>query len=157
MTVLGETEANLRGNPGYRDALISMVDDKEPMVASGATWLLKSCLEKGGALSARQTAALIAALPSGEGKRWSAALHLCQCVRYLTLTDAGSKAEAETLWAWLAPLLHHTRPFVRAWSLDALAHLARAHDERRADFEAALQRASDDEAASVRARARQLG
>lgn len=153
ISLLGEAEAACRGEPGYVDALATMVDDREPMVASGATWLLKSLLEKGGALSAPQTQALIAALPQEtQGAHWSTALHLCQCMAYLDLTSAN----ATSLWLWVEPLLTHTRPFLRAWSLDALAHLAKAHEAHRADFEAALKAASGDAAASVRARARRL-
>lgn len=44
------------------------------------------------------------------------------------------------------------RVFLRASPLDAFAHLAKADDGCRAEFEKALKRASEDEAASVRAR-----
>lgn len=154
MSRLGEAEATLGGDPAYTDALLALVSDAEGLVGSGATWLLKSFLEQGGALSAQQTEALIAALPQeAKGAHWSTTLHLCQCVGYLDLTSAG----ATSLCVWVEPLLTHKRPFLRAWSLDALAHLARAHEDYRAPFEAARARASGDEAASVRARARKLG
>ena len=124
-------------------------------MGSGATWLLKSYFEQAGALSAEQTQTLIAALPSGDDAHWSTQLHLCQSMRYLDLSGNGvSGPVASSLWAWVEPLLTHKRPFLRAWSLDALAHLAREHKAYQADFEQALQRASKDEAASVRARAR---
>ena len=161
MSLLGEAEAALGGEPAYVDALVSLVADPEPFVGSGATWLLKSFFEKGGALSSEQTQALIAALPQEEkGAHWSTALHLCQSMRYLDLrglgpTSLGSSPPWSTsLWLWVEPLLTHKRPFLRAWSLDALAHLAKADEGYQMDFEAALKRASEDEAASVRARAR---
>lgn len=153
MTLLGEAEAAHGSEPGYIEALIDLVADAEPMVGSGSTWLIKSRLENDGALSAKQASALIAALPKGEGAHWSTQLHLCQSIRFISFTAA----EAAACKIWLTPLLTHKRPFVRAWSLDALAHLAKAHKEHRADFEAALKQASADGAASVRARARGLG
>lgn len=154
-SLLGEAEAAFSGQAGYIEALIALIGDAEPYVSSGATWLLKNYFEQGGALSAEQTQTLIAALPSGDDAHWSTQLHLCQSMRYLDLSRNGSDALwVSDLWAWVEPLLTHKRSFLRAWSLDALAHLARAHQAYQAAFEQALQRASEDEAASVRARAR---
>ena len=62
----------------------------------------------------------------------------------------------DALARWLEPLLRHERPFLRAWSLDALAHLAAAHPGHGAAYAAALVRALEDDAASVTARARRL-
>jgi len=175
---LGEAEAAFGGQAGYVEALIALIGDAEPYVGSGATWLLKSFFEQGGALSAQQTQTLIAALPSNETRdhpeardharngvgaaHWSTQLHLCQSIRYLDLSGAGSPnlrvsdLWVSGLWVWVEPLLTHKRPFVRAWSLDALAHLAKGQGQYRTNFEVALKRASEDEAASVRARARQI-
>ncbi|MEO1731094.1 MAG: hypothetical protein AAFR64_10170 [Pseudomonadota bacterium] len=151
-TLLGEAEAAFGEEPAYPDTLIALVGDRQPMVGSGATWLLKSYFERGGALSTEQTQALIKALPKAEETHWSTQLHLCQSIRFLDFTANLSTA----LEAWLTPLLTHKRPFVRAWSLDALAHLAKGQGQYRTNFEVALKRASEDEAASVRARARQI-
>ncbi|MDJ0979791.1 MAG: hypothetical protein QNI87_14800 [Erythrobacter sp.] len=159
MSLLGEAEAAFGGEPGYVDTLVALVPGSQtceagPFVGSGATWLLKSFLEKGGALSAEQTGALISALPQkADGAHWSTALHLCQSIRYLDLTVT----QGSSIRGWLKPLLTHNRPFVRAWSLDALAHLAKRHEEHRADFAESLRIAGEDPAASVRARARKLG
>ena len=157
---LVDAEAIFQGRAGYVDALIGLIGDHRPFVGSGATWLLKRFLERGGALSDDQTAALMAALPQrleqpgdgGQGAHWSTALHLLQSARYLSLT----MAQAGAFKAWLTPLLVHKRPFVRAFALDALASIARLHGALSCDFEAALALALDDPAASVRARARAL-
>ena len=37
MTMLGEAEAALGGEPGYADAVVALVADAAPMVASGGT------------------------------------------------------------------------------------------------------------------------
>ncbi|KWV91951.1 chorismate lyase [Erythrobacter sp. YT30] len=124
--------------------------DAEDNISSAATWLLKSWLEKGGAITTKQTAELCAELPGVTS--WQAQLHLCQSIRFLDVT----KDAAAAVHRWLVPLLAHDRPFVRAWSLDALASLARQHSHLHAAFAKALEHAEQDEAASVRARARNI-
>ncbi|MEL6533687.1 MAG: hypothetical protein AAFQ06_11675, partial [Pseudomonadota bacterium] len=57
-SLLGEAEAAFGGQAGYVEALIALIGDAEPYVGSGATWLLKSFFEQGGALSAQQTQTL---------------------------------------------------------------------------------------------------
>ncbi|MEL7319723.1 MAG: hypothetical protein AAFN04_13905, partial [Pseudomonadota bacterium] len=105
-SLLGEAEAAFGGQAGYVEALIALIGDAEPYVGSGATWLLKSYFEQGGALSAQQTQTLIAALPSNEARdhpeardharngvgatHWSTQLHLCQSIRYLDLSGIWS-------------------------------------------------------------------
>ena len=149
-TYLGEAEAALSGEDGYLDALVSLRGEEEGHIAGGASWLLKSALEKGRALSEGQIEALAARLPEITG--WAAQLHICQSVRLLTVSADSAKRLAD----WLAGLLNHQRPFLRAWSLDALGVLAEAHSEHGQAFNAALALAHEDEAASVRARARNL-
>ena len=149
-TVLGEAEAKLSDETGYCEALIALAAEPFGHVSDGATWLLKSALEFGRTLSGKQIDALCGRLPKVDG--WAAQLHLCQSVRFLTL----SRRNANDLSEWLEPLRSHPRPFLRAWSLDALAHLADQHCDHLAGFRQALAEAESDEAASVRARARNL-
>ena len=150
-TLLGEAESAFHEQPGYRSALVQLAADAEGTVSSAATWLLKSWLEKGGAITARQTAELCSQLPGVTS--WQAQLHLCQSIRFLDVT----KGDADAVHRWLMPLLAHDRPFVRAWSLDALASLARQHSHLHAALAKALEHAGQDEAASVRARTRNIG
>jgi len=154
VTLLGETEAAFGAESGYLDALITLASEAQGHIASGATWLLKSALEQGRSLSGQQVAALSAELHGGLSgdAAWDVQLHICQCVQYLTI-PTGSAAEFAV---WLEPLLGHRRPFLRAWSLDALFRLSQQHSAYRSDFDAALAVAEQDEAASVRARARKL-
>ena len=83
---------------------------------------------------------------------WEAQLHLCQIARHLTVSakDAGRFA------TWLEGLLAHKRPFLRAWSLDALCRMALQHERYRTRALQALDAASRDSAASVAARVRRL-
>ena len=150
MTVLGEIAADFGGADDYPDLLITLAGDASGPVSSGATWLIKSRLEKGARLTDVQTAALCARMDSIED--WSAQLHVCQSVQYL---EIGS-GEAAGLVRWLKPLLTHKRPFLRAWALDALCHVARRHSGFVCLARDALSNGHDDPAASVRARARNI-
>ncbi len=150
LTILGEIEAGYGSHGDYVDHLVALADDPIDTVSSGATWLLKSYLEQRGELSSAQTKSLVACL--GQVRDWRAQLHLCQPVRFLEVTDA----LAEPLVSWLEPLLAHRRPFLRAWSLDALCHVARHHARYRAKAQHALKTALADPAASVKARARNI-
>ncbi|EAQ27952.1 hypothetical protein NAP1_10173 [Erythrobacter sp. NAP1] len=150
VTLLGEAEAACSRDPDYFDALIELAGSRKGHVPAGATWLIKSALEAGHKASASQADALVASLPAITG--WAAQLHLCQSIGFLDIPPRHTGFVAH----WLEPLLEHERPFVRAWSLDALGHLARA-DESLADrFETALAAGAKDDRASVRARARNL-
>lgn len=128
--------------------LIELVGDRPDPVAEGATWLIKDRLEHGGRLTAPQTAELIDQLATISA--WQARLDVCQSFRFLELPPDLTGTCVE----WLKPLGTSDRPLLRAWSMDALQHLAR-HDERLA-AEAAdrLAAGERDPAASVRARAR---
>jgi len=149
-SVLGETEAEFGSHRGYMAALVDLAADADPPVSSGSTWLIKSHLETGGHLSRSQTARLLAHLDLVT--EWDAQLHICQSVRLLTL----GLAQAGALAAWVTPLLSHSRPFVRAWSLDAMCRIGAVHAEFRTLAKDALASALDDGSASVRARARRL-
>jgi len=149
-TFLGEAEAQYGDVEGYLDALIELLGDKDGHLANGASWLIKSALEQEKLLTAEQVRALTAQLVSIED--WAAQLHICQSVRHVRVPEESAAKLAQ----WLDKLLDNKRPFLRAWSLDALSALAIQHSEYAGLFNSALQVAHGDDAASVRARARQL-
>lgn len=150
LSVLGEIEAACMHEDGYCDFLIELCGDPEGAVSSGATWLIKARMERGEALSRAQTNTLVLRLPSIQD--WAAQLHICQSVGGLTV----GPAEAAKFVSWLTPLLAHKRPFLRAWSLDALCQIARDNADCAEEARTALTAAADDTAASVRARARNI-
>lgn len=150
LTILGEIEARHDQEKGYRNSLSTLASDPEPTIASGATWLIKHYLENGGSLTTYQIDQLLSSTPTLTD--WMAQLHLCQSIKYLDLT----KDEAVILIPWLDILASHQRPFLRAWSLDALCYIARHHPAFRHNASVALEAAEKDKAASVRARARNI-
>ncbi|WP_299321487.1 hypothetical protein [Parasphingopyxis sp.] len=150
VSILGEIEAAESGRDGYMTALIALTDDDSGNISFGATWLIKSALEAGMALSADQVSTLLARIDAVTA--WDARLHICQSVRHMDV----AADDADALIQWLVPLRQHDKPFLRAWSLDAICYLA-ARDPRHRDFaQASLGEALADDAASVRARARRL-
>ncbi len=149
-TILTEAAARFSSAQTYLDDLVSLLADLEPLVAEGATWLVKHHLENGETLSAGQTKVFVGG--TANLTTWGAILQVCQTVRFLAVTPD----DANRLAQWLSGHLDHKRPFIRAWSLDALCALARSHDLLRADAERALAKAKNDPAASVRARVRHI-
>lgn len=150
LTILGEIEARHNQEKGYRNALSTLASDPEPVIASGATWLIKHYLENGGSLTTYQIDQLLSSTPTMSD--WMAQLHLCQSIKYLDLT----KDEAVILIPWLDIMMCHQRPFLRAWALDALCYIARHHSAFLHNASVALATAKTDTAASVKARARNI-
>ncbi len=149
-TILGEAQARFRDAPGYVDALIALMPSDEGHVSAGATWLLKSAFEAKLELCAEQMQAYCEMVP--EVTQWAAQLHTCQSIQYLTVPAAARPS----ILAWLQPLLQSERPFLRAWSLDALAHIAAGNADDADMLRSRLAAGLADDAASVRARARQI-
>ena len=150
MTVLTEAAAALGKAKSYPAALADLAADEDEAVSSGATWLIKYHAESGAALPAAQCRVLAANLDRITA--WDAQLHICQSARLLPYPAASWPQ----LHAFATSLLRHERPFLRAWSLDLLCHLAQQDPQYEAEASRALSAMSEDKAASVRARARIL-
>ncbi|WP_394692766.1 hypothetical protein [Hyphobacterium sp.] len=150
ITLLGEAEKRFGEDPAYIDALIDLLADDAAMIPSGASWLLKSALERGETLTPPQSTRLArAAVRLSE---WSASLHILQSLSHWQVMDE----DADALAGWAGQCMKSPRPFVRAWAMDALCRIAgqfaRFSDRAKAAHAAGL----DDKAASVRARARRI-
>ena len=147
-STLSEIRAAFAGRPAVLSDLVRLAGHEEPQVSNGATWLIKDLLDDGARLSPSQTEALVGHLDAVSS--WQAQLHLCQSARHLEtpLHLTGIYAD------WLTSLLTSDRPFLRAWSMDALQHLSLRNAELAGRAAAALDAAERDPAASVRARAR---
>lgn len=134
----------------YPGALVDLAADFDGAVSAGATWLIKHHAEAGEPLSPAQCRRLAARL--GKITSWDARLHICQSARLLPYPLEAMSV----LYAWALPLLEHDRPFVRAWALDLICHLAERDGAYAPSAASALARLARDPAASVRARARNL-
>lgn len=150
VTILGEIEHAFIDAPSYMQTLLTLVADQTPHIGNGATWLIKSALEKGHGLTASQALDVCGQIPSLTD--WMALLHICQSIRFMSIPPD----HASSIMAHLRPLTAHKRPFLRAWALDAIVHIAARHPEHAEDARLHLKAGLEDTAASVRARARQL-
>lgn len=149
-TILTQIETKYGQDTGYVNSLIELMGDEDTPQSEGATWLLKAWLDKRKTFSESQTTQFLKTLPCVSS--WQAQLHVCQSVRHLSVDQSDVLPTVD----WLRALLHHKRPFLRAWSLDAIVAVASSH-KTYADFAMnALKEAVQDDAASVRARARSL-
>lgn len=150
LSLLGEARAKYGGDPHYLDALIEFSLVSDGHVSSGATWLMKHHLEKGGTLSNAQADRFIAV--HDQLVDWQAKLHFCQSLQFLALEGRAHPGLVD----WLNDHLSHEKPFLRAWSLDGLVRVALAEPQYFDRAMNALKVASEDPAASVQARARGL-
>lgn len=129
------------------DRLLALAADESSTLV-GATWVIKNMVEAGLELEPVHGEALVALLtPTSDD--W-AALHVLQTLPFVELTRRAQDA----LHAALVHLLGREHKFTRAWAYNALALLARADARWRPDALDRLERAYEDEAASVRARIR---
>jgi len=149
LTILSEAAARCQNQPTYLDALIALISDDQAHLADGVTWMVKDYLESGSTLTPPQITALVA---QASTTTWAAQLHVCQSVRFLNVTEE----QAAAFVAWLTPLLTHQKPFIRAWSVDALCAIANSHAAYLNVASKALTTAAKDPAASVKARARNI-
>ncbi len=154
VTILSEAEARHGAHPDYVDALCVLIAQEARLLQEAATWLIKARLEVHGAPTARDSArvcaaALVLARPDAP---WQAVLHILQCAQALAPPAGQDGRDALVQIAQAHET--HSRPFVRAWAMDALCACAQLDPKFAADAARALAQAEADPAASVRARAR---
>lgn len=147
---LSETGLRFKQDSHYFKQLVRLAGDRAAHIDRGATWLLKDHLDQGGALAPDLVEPLLRQLLTEPS--WGAALHILQSVRHLDLRRIDEPAIFDAMIAYSS----HARPFVRAWAVDAMVRMACVFPDQQARARAAIETASRDPAASVRARARHL-
>ena len=130
--------------------LVELAESEEPKIQVAVTGLLKRYQERGATFSDEVAARLLDLLPTVS--RWEALLHILQMIAHLPIPANYS----ESLCDSARELLRHRNTFVRAWAYSALHHLAALYPAYRAEVWPLLEQAAQVEAASVRARLRQL-
>ena len=132
------------------DQLISLADRSDPPTQIAATWLLKHFQSRNISFTPAQVTRLVEQLcRSGP---WESRLHLFQVLPKLAIPEACT----EQLFHSLVAALSERNKFIRAWVYAALHALASEHRDYAAEVIPLLDQALRDEAASVRARLRQL-
>ena len=115
-----------------------------------ATWLLKKHLEEGNSLSAGDCRAILGGL--SVHKHWESKLHVLQCLPYLNILEEDSV----DLEKFLDACVKSDNKFVRAWAYNGFNELSLRFPRYRERVDDMLARASISEAASVRARIRNI-
>ncbi len=146
--ILAEIRARFGDRPTFLSELVRLAAHEDAAISDGATWLIKASLDDGTRLTSSDTEALLNHLDKITS--WQAQLHICQSARHLDVPTRLANSCAD----WFAALLTRDRPFLRAWSMDALQELAQRNAELADRAETALAAAEQDTAASVRARTR---
>ena len=134
--------------PDFSDTLIRLLE--YVTYQKGASWLLKAQLEGGNHLNNRQAANVCRLLAKLE--HWETKLHLLQCLAHISV----AKTQRKSVETFLRTTLADTNKFVRAWSYNGFYELALQHPEYQHEAQQLLDMAMRDEAASVKARVRNI-
>jgi hypothetical protein len=130
--------------------LLAAAAHDDTAIQVGATWILKRWLEEGVPEVERSAAKLAGLL--NHATHWESRLHLLQMLTSLRIPATSLPG----LRMSLPNLLKDGNKFVRAWALSVLANIADQWCEFREDAMSRIQDAQNDDAASVRARVRQI-
>lgn len=137
-----------RGDPEFASDLIRLIRKAE--LQTGATWLLKAWMEADNRCSARQCHRIYGMLDKLSA--WEAKLHVLQCMPYMPV----AKASKERVECFLRTTLSDSNKFVRAWTYNGWYLLAERFPEYKKEVEQFFEMAMRDEAASVKARIRNI-
>jgi len=135
---------------GIVNELIAFAQSNDIKIQSAATWLLKNLNEQSHLFSEVQTVNLIGLLSNLNN--WDAKLHVLQILPSLTIPSQ----QFDPLQRNLKENTRSENKLLRAWSFNGLAVLADQHSSLRTEVNGILSSAQNDEAASVRARIRQI-
>jgi len=116
----------------------------------GATWLLKHYFELGGKLEQKQVNTIYSNLHLLQN--WESKLHILQCIPYMTIVEA----EKKNVESFLRNCLIDSNKFVRAWTYNGFYELSIQYPEYQKETKQFFEMAMRDEAASVKARIRNI-
>ena len=133
---------------GFVATILGHVADAE--LQRAATWLLKKHLEAGNSLGPFGCRAVFGALSVQD--HWESKLHILQCLPYLDIPEN----ESAGLERFLEACLKSDNKFVRAWAYSGFNELSLRFPRYRDRVDGMLARAGESEAASVRARIRNI-
>ena len=132
----------------FADIIIGLSNDRS--IQNGATWLLKTWLTSKNQLDNLQAKTICVLLNKFD--HWESKLHALQCIPYMQI----QKSECKKVEKFLRESLNDKNKFVRAWSYNGFYELAIQHPEYQKEAKQMLDEAMQDEAASVKARIRNI-
>ena len=145
---IGTIYENYHRKQEFVDTVLKLI--KDVSCQKGATWLLKKWLESGKQLDNRCIQEAYDALPELED--WESKLHILQCIPFMPI----EKHQKDNVESFLRVTLSDTNKFVRAWSYNGFYELAMQHPEYAKEAKQLFEVAVRDEAASVKARIRNI-
>lgn len=132
----------------FANTVIQLVGDTS--FQKGATWLLKAWLEDGNKFTDDQIAQIYGLLL--DLTEWESRLHVLQCMPFLPI----GREQRRNVELFLRTTLVDTNKFIRAWSYNGFYELASQYPEYTEEVQQFFEMAMRDEAASVKARIRNI-
>ncbi len=145
---LQSTYERHRAEEDFVAKILAHVADVESQRA--ATWLLKKHVEAGNSLTAADCRTVFSVLSDQD--HWESKLHVLQCLSYLDIRED----DCVGLENFLDTCIKSEKKFVRAWAYNGFNELAIRFPRYREAVDGMLARAGESEAASVRARIRNI-
>ncbi len=150
--VLERLASSLEPTAGAIGELCDLAATDNPRFQVAATWILKRFLDDGTAFGAAQTEQILDLF--GRVSEWEARLHLLQLLPGTTVPKNREDQLLKTLMT--EDYLRSDTKFVRAWTYNALAELADRNPALRPEVIDMLATAEQGEAASIKARIRNI-
>ncbi len=140
--------ADFSEDPGFVASLLTLLVNNNTEIKS--SWLLKHYLSCGNQLTSQQNSQLFHLLAGLDN--WQAQLEILQSLSYMPVQPA----DRSVVEAFLRRCLASANKFVRAWSYNGFDILAEQYPQYRAEVDLFFEMAMNDEAASVKARIRNI-
>ncbi len=135
-------------DPSFISDIIILIE--QVPLQKGATWLLKKHLETDGTLESKDVKRIYELLPKLE--HWETKLHILQCIPFMPIANS----EKKNVELFLRNCLVDGKKLVRAWAYNGFYELSVQHQAYQAETKQILETAMKDEAASVKARIRNI-
>lgn len=135
-------------SPNFIHKIIKLIKKNDQQ--KGATWLLKKWLESKNQLNSNSIKNTYNSLELLA--HWESKLHILQCIPFMPI----GKNEREKVERFLRENLTDSNKFVRAWSYNGFYELALQYPEYTSEVQQFFKTALKDEAASVKARIRNI-
>ena len=148
--VLERVNHELPRNGTSMTQLLAAAEHDDARLQVGATWILKQWSDDDEPLVRESVASFVELLK--DASTWEVQLHLLQILAAVPIPPR-SRSKLKKV---LPGLLTGENKLIRAWALSVIVAMADQDESSRRDAQARLDAGESDEAASVRARVRQL-
>ena len=145
ITLIYQQHAKLSG---FIEAILDLLKHEEFQI--GSSWLLKHHFEKGSHLNENEIGRVYQCLEKLEG--WEAKLHILQSIPYMPIPSA----KKECTLSFIRKCLEDDNKFLRAWAYNGFYEVSLCFPEYQKEVKTLLEAASESEAASVKARIRNI-